>query len=55
VALAGFLAGLVFVVHDVPYVLVATLGPTWGLHFYDLNADQGDLITLARRQAESWG
>ena len=38
----------------VPAPVLATLGPSWGPHLYDLKADQGDLITLARQQADAW-
>ena len=37
-----------------PAPIAATLGPTWGLHLYDLNADQGDLLTLVGQQAAAW-
>jgi Protein of unknown function (DUF3089) len=34
--------------------IVQTLGPLWGLHLLDFNADQGDLINLVAAQASSW-
>ncbi len=34
--------------------LVGTLGAIWGLHVYDINAALGDLVELARQQAEIW-
>ena len=34
--------------------IAATLGPAWGLHLYDLNADQRDLLTLVGQQADAW-
>ena len=37
-----------------PAPIAASLGPAWGLHLYDLNVDQGDLLTLVGRQADAW-
>lgn len=32
----------------------ATLGPAWGLHLYDMNLAQGDLLSLAAKQIAAW-
>lgn len=34
--------------------LTESLGPTWGLHLFDVNVAFGDLVALARSQAASW-
>jgi hypothetical protein len=34
--------------------LKESLGPTWGLHLYDVNVAMGDLVSLARAQAAAW-
>ncbi len=34
--------------------LINSLGATWGLHLVDVNIDQGDLVTLVRRQGAAW-
>ena len=34
--------------------LQESLGPTWGLHLYDMNVAMDDLVSLARTQAGSW-
>ena len=34
--------------------LKESLGPTWGLHLYDVNVAMGDLVSLARDQAAAW-
>jgi hypothetical protein len=38
--------------NDAP--VAETLGPDWGLHLYDFNVDQGDLIALVSQQAATW-
>ena len=35
-------------------VVAQTLGPQWGLHLYDFNADQDDLVKLVSDQAAAW-
>jgi hypothetical protein len=32
----------------------ATLGPAWGLHLYDMNLPQGNLLSLAAKQIAAW-
>jgi hypothetical protein len=39
---------------DLPLARAQTLGPRWGLHLLDFNADQGDLINLVGEEAASW-
>jgi hypothetical protein len=39
---------------DLPLAQAETLGPRWGLHLLDFNADQGDLINLVGAEAASW-
>jgi hypothetical protein len=34
--------------------LVPALGPTWGLHTYDMNVAMGNLIDLVARQGSAW-
>jgi hypothetical protein len=34
-------------------MLEQRLGPTWGLHLYDANLAQDDLIALVARQADA--
>jgi hypothetical protein len=36
---------------DTRPVVTQTLGPTWGLHLYDVNLALGDLVNLVRHQA----
>jgi len=33
---------------------VAALGPVWGLHVYDINGAEGDLVALVKQQAAAW-
>jgi len=33
---------------------VAALGPVWGLHVYDINGAEGDLVALVKQQVAAW-
>ena len=35
-------------------VVAQTLGPQWGLHLYDFNADQDDLVKRVSEEAAAW-
>jgi Protein of unknown function (DUF3089) len=39
---------------DTRPVVTQTLGPTWGLHLYDINIALGDLIDLVKTQAQAF-